>query len=192
MLIAMDLYKYLQGYQGDLVGGRPHGRGVEKFASGDMYEGEWHDGSTQGQGKYTNADGSYHVGMWHQNRMHGQGQHGYPNGDTFTGIWKRGMKHGPIQYTFSNGETLVGAYDYNTPVGDVTVTLKRKGVTHTFPWPNTDKDLYASNHAQAARKHASALAGTNRGRCIFSKFIYPLSYSASPGQQWYKLLSKHY
>ena len=41
--IKIGTYTFKDGavYQGDLVGGRPHGKGRTEFKNGDIYEGEY-------------------------------------------------------------------------------------------------------------------------------------------------------
>ena len=37
-------------YQGEMLGGKPHGKGITHFANGDVYEGEYEKGRRQGYG----------------------------------------------------------------------------------------------------------------------------------------------
>ena len=41
-----------------------HGRGVFKFANGDMYDGDWKDNYMHGRGFFKYADGSSYEGEW--------------------------------------------------------------------------------------------------------------------------------
>lgn len=43
--------------------GKKTGKGVYKYANGDVYDGEWKDGSMNGYGVYTSHDGGKYKGM---------------------------------------------------------------------------------------------------------------------------------
>ena len=60
-------------YEGDLVDGRPHGRGVYRWPSGARYEGEWRDGKRHGRGVYTWADGGRYDGEYVDGARTGRG-----------------------------------------------------------------------------------------------------------------------
>ena len=60
-------------YQGEMVAGKPHGKGNVKFANGDTYEGEYVKGKRQGFGIYQFTDGEKYEGQWFQDQQHGKG-----------------------------------------------------------------------------------------------------------------------
>ena len=60
-------------YEGDIVGKKPHGKGMMKFPNGDVYKGEFVKGKRQGKGTFVFADGEKYVGEWYQNQQHGKG-----------------------------------------------------------------------------------------------------------------------
>jgi hypothetical protein len=43
--------------------GKKTGKGLYKYANGDVYDGEWKDGSMNGYGVYTSNDGGKYKGM---------------------------------------------------------------------------------------------------------------------------------
>lgn len=43
--------------------GKKTGKGLYKYANGDVYDGEWKDGSMNGYGVYTSHDGGKYKGM---------------------------------------------------------------------------------------------------------------------------------
>lgn len=49
-------------YQGEMVGGKPQGKGRAVYKNGDWYEGEYVKGKRQGQGTYTFSDGEKYEG----------------------------------------------------------------------------------------------------------------------------------
>jgi hypothetical protein len=108
-----------------------------------------------GEGVYTYANGDCFIGSYFKSKKHGPCKSTYPNGDWLTATFEHDDLEGTIHYNFLNGDTLSGDYSAGQPVGDVTVTLKQRSATHTFPWPvgaNTVPVL-----ALAARLHAMSL-----------------------------------
>ncbi|RLN60203.1 hypothetical protein BBJ29_001440 [Phytophthora kernoviae] len=61
---------------GECVGGRPHGRGLCKYAGGDLYDGMWVNGKRHGVGSGFFANGESFVGQWENNHvaLNGQGK----------------------------------------------------------------------------------------------------------------------
>ncbi|ETP54039.1 hypothetical protein F442_01149 [Phytophthora nicotianae P10297] len=63
-------------FTGECVGGRPHGRGICKYAGGDLYDGMWVHGKRHGTGSGFFANGESFVGQWENNHvaLNGQGE----------------------------------------------------------------------------------------------------------------------
>jgi hypothetical protein len=59
-----------------LVGGKPHGRGVAVYNDGKRYEGDWKDGFFHGKGKLIYADESFYDGEFNEGGMEGEGVFG--------------------------------------------------------------------------------------------------------------------
>lgn len=55
-------------YEGEMSGGKPHGKGNYAFADGDRYEGTWQNGLRQGYGRQWYKDGRYYEGRWEADR----------------------------------------------------------------------------------------------------------------------------
>ena len=51
-------------YQGHYVKGKPQGKGVYLWPSGDSYVGEWYQGVKQGYGKWKNTNNESYTGNW--------------------------------------------------------------------------------------------------------------------------------
>ena len=51
-------------YKGQMVGGKPQGKGSVVFENGNLYEGDFSKGKRQGYGVYTFADGERYEGQW--------------------------------------------------------------------------------------------------------------------------------
>lgn len=75
-------------YDGELnKAGKREGRGICRFAGGDVFDGQWKAGKMDGRGTYRMADG-----------------------DVYEGLWKAGAKEGPGTYWYASGRADVVKY----------------------------------------------------------------------------------
>lgn len=86
-------------YDGRWLSGKPHGRGVLKWADGRMYSGMFRNGLEDGHGEYKvpnkmlNKSDCY-VGYWKEGKMCGQGIYSYATGEVYEGSFQDNMRHG--------------------------------------------------------------------------------------------------
>ena len=66
-------------YYGELVGGKPDGKGKTNFVNGDVYEGDYVKGKRQGTGAYLFSDGEKYEGDWYDDKQHGKGTFYFSN-----------------------------------------------------------------------------------------------------------------
>ena len=59
-------------YKGEMVSGKPQGKGATVFPNGDTYEGNYLKGKREGYGVYTFSDGEKYEGQWMQDQQHGK------------------------------------------------------------------------------------------------------------------------
>jgi hypothetical protein len=86
-------------YTGGFVAGRRQGRGVMRYASGDLYDGEWEADQRSGAGRFvfgpgTPWAGDMYRGQWKADKMHGLGKYIWANGESTTGEWVDGTQSG--------------------------------------------------------------------------------------------------
>ena len=60
-------------YKGEMLAGKPHGKGSTIYDSGNIYDGEYIKGRKQGYGIFTTADGEKYDGEWMLDQKHGRG-----------------------------------------------------------------------------------------------------------------------
>jgi antitoxin component YwqK of YwqJK toxin-antitoxin module len=79
-------------YDGEVVGGKPHGWGKGYYKSGRMYEGEWKEGKQNGYGRFYYETGElWYEGEWKDGRRHGQGKSYFEDGSVaYNGKWEDG------------------------------------------------------------------------------------------------------
>ena len=73
-------------YRGEMLSGKPHGKGSVTYSNGDAYDGEYHKGKRQGFGVYSFADGEKYEGQWYNNQQHGKGVYYFQNNNRYDGL----------------------------------------------------------------------------------------------------------
>jgi hypothetical protein len=104
-------------YNGDVLSGTQHGRGVMSYASGDVYNGEWQFGLMHGNGRmlYAECRGEYD-GQWAKGERHGVGIFRTPS-ETYVGEWVRNDRHGHGQLFVCNVLVYDGGWANNQRSG---------------------------------------------------------------------------
>ena len=126
-------------YEGDLLGGDPHGQGVAMLPSGHRHEGEFRtfvkDGVNvtmpHGQGVSTGPDGSRYEGEWREGSFHGQGVYTWPDGARHEGEFREGSFHGQGVETYPDGTRFEG--EWREDVFVVGVKTWPDGERRSFP-----------------------------------------------------------
>ena len=150
-------------YEGDFVGGQPHGRGIETTAEGVRFEGEFSEGDRAGLGVLTRPDGSRYsgqfraglrdgdgvyesktgryTGQWHADVPHGEGVFHYADASTYTGAWVGGRRNGWGTYARADGSQYEGDWVADVPHGFGTL-VERGGYSYDGAWNQGEKDGY--------------------------------------------------
>ena len=76
-------------YKGEMLNGKPYGKGVTIYQNGNKYEGEYVRGRRQGEGTFTFADGERYEGSWVNGHQHGHGTYYFLNNNKYVGLWYR-------------------------------------------------------------------------------------------------------
>ncbi len=120
-------------YEGELFGGKPHGKGVATlkdgstleatfdggklsgdvichYTNGSVYEGAFAKGNPHGRGVLRYADGSKYEGEFSDGRFHGKGAYRRSDGDVYDGEWKNHMRHGRGEYRWTSGARYTGEW----------------------------------------------------------------------------------
>ena len=97
-------------YEGGWEDDVRHGRGFERFASGNTFLGEYNMGRVDGQGKYAWATGEFFDGLWEEGLKAGYGHWQGANGDTFIGEWKDNQPNGFGKHIWANGDSYEGEW----------------------------------------------------------------------------------
>ncbi|XP_039210413.1 alsin isoform X7 [Crotalus tigris] len=86
-------------YNGRWLSGKPHGRGVLKWADGKMYSGMFRNGMEDGYGEYkvpnkTLKKSDHYIGFWKEGKMCGHGIYRYATGEVYEGSFQDNMRYG--------------------------------------------------------------------------------------------------
>lgn len=100
-------------YQGTIVDGKPNGKGILTWVSGDEYQGDFYDGVIAGNGKFSWVNGDSYEGQVKDGAMHGEGKLYMANGDVYTGKFSKGQLDGAGKLLFLNGSEYVGNFKNN-------------------------------------------------------------------------------
>lgn len=133
-------YKNGDKYEGEVLKGQNHGKGVYTWKKGNVYEGEFRYGKMDGHGKFTTADnviyegtfvngvfsdstgtiswqdGTRYCGNVQKWEIEGVGTMYYANGGIYEGDFHKGKPHGSGVYTDPNGTTFRGQWNNGTLV----------------------------------------------------------------------------
>eukprot|EP00984_Skeletonema_dohrnii_P026955 scaffold16385_cov73-Skeletonema_dohrnii-CCMP3373.AAC.2 len=116
-------------YDGDVVDGKPNGRGKMIYLGGDVYEGEWKNGCLNGQGTYNWNDGRSYKGEWKDGKRHGKGTFKRSDGSMeYDGEWRNHWRNGAGTFNYSNGDVYIGTFRSNKPNGKGVMTYADKSV----------------------------------------------------------------
>jgi hypothetical protein len=88
-------------YDGEIVNGKPNGRGVLVYNNSDRYEGNFRNGLPSGQGMYLFANNDRYEGEFATGKFNGKGTFTYENGDSYSGDFRNGQPHGRGTFSFA-------------------------------------------------------------------------------------------
>ena len=97
-------------YNGEFYGDERHGNGVLSSNNNDyIYDGQWVRGVKHGAGKLTTKEFEYE-GHFKHNEFHGSGIYTDKNGNVFDGEWSRGKRNGIFHLTKADGSKFIGEF----------------------------------------------------------------------------------
>ncbi len=125
-------------YQGDYVGGSPHGYGKLIFNDGRIYEGYWYNGNFNGEGTFTYENGDVYHGQWVKGEKDGNGRYTYSDGSYYDGEWKSGTFNGIGTFVYGDGSVYEGDWLDGERDGKGTLTFS-DGSVYTGMWTEGER-----------------------------------------------------
>ncbi len=98
-------------YEGEVVNGKPHGKGKCIWPNEKIYEGDYINGNRTGKGTTIFPDGGKYVGDFLDNLMDGKGVMTFPDGRIYSGEFRKGKFQGYGNLSWPNGEIYEGYFD---------------------------------------------------------------------------------
>jgi hypothetical protein len=112
-------------FEGNFANDQKSGNGVFKWATGEVFEGEFRDNVIHGRGKYVwKADTKWYDGEWQDGKMHGKGKF-INEGKEYEGDFEADKKHGQGVYKW-DGNMYEGDFADNKMHGKGYLTMKGK------------------------------------------------------------------
>jgi hypothetical protein len=107
----LELYKdgnLIGKYDGTMLKGKRHGKGIFTWINGERYEGDFVDNVRTGKGNMIYANGDRYNGDFFDGARVGTGTFIWTNGDKYIGQWQNGIKHGKGIYIWKSGRKYDG------------------------------------------------------------------------------------
>ncbi|CAD8214259.1 unnamed protein product [Paramecium octaurelia] len=97
-------------YQGQVLDGKRHGKGVYTWKDGTKYEGQFQNDQFNGYGVMEFADSSKFKGEWVNGEMEGFGHYIWPNSEEYKGYYKKSKKNGFGVFKYKSGVVYFGDF----------------------------------------------------------------------------------
>ncbi len=112
LVVAQEMQVFPDGsrYQGTLLNGKMHGKGLILWADGGRYEGDFVNGLRTGKGTYRWVSGDEYSGDFLNNSPHGKGVFAWSTGNRYEGDFVNGQRTGSGIYRWKNGDVYEGDF----------------------------------------------------------------------------------
>ncbi|CAD8087078.1 unnamed protein product [Paramecium primaurelia] len=97
-------------YEGSVLDGKRHGKGIYTWKDGTKYEGQFENDQINGFGIMEYADSKKYKGEWVNGEMEGFGNFIWPNSEEYKGFYKQSKKNGFGVFKYSSGITYFGEF----------------------------------------------------------------------------------
>ncbi|CAD8092861.1 unnamed protein product [Paramecium sonneborni] len=97
-------------YQGQVLDGKRHGKGIYTWKDGTKYEGSFENDQINGFGIMEFADSRKYKGEWVNGEMEGFGQFIWPNLEEYKGFYKQSKRNGFGVFKYKSGIRYFGEF----------------------------------------------------------------------------------
>ncbi|CAD8183258.1 unnamed protein product [Paramecium octaurelia] len=97
-------------YEGQLLEGKRHGKGIYTWKDGTKYEGQFENDKINGFGIMEYTDSRKYKGEWVNGEMEGFGHFIWPNSEEYKGFYKQSKKNGFGVFKYSSGIVYYGGF----------------------------------------------------------------------------------
>ena len=131
------------GYLGEYnAAGEFEGRGVMRYANGDVYEGEYKAGKKEGRGIYRCANGNVYDGEWKAGLFEGHGVYRFADGNVDAVFFKQGADVGEGVRWEADGRRAARLHDEEEEeisLEEARQTAERLGLPIPSPLPSASE-----------------------------------------------------
>lgn len=131
--IAMVITNTLTGstFTGEVVNGKPNGKGTMVLKDGSKFEGFFVDGVINGYGVATYDDGSKYEGYWQNGKWHGEGKLIYSDAHYYQGDFIENNYDGSgVEYDKNGNVLRMGNYSRGVLVSPSKQDIRKKIMTN--------------------------------------------------------------
>ncbi|EOD19021.1 hypothetical protein EMIHUDRAFT_471736, partial [Emiliania huxleyi CCMP1516] len=134
-------------YEGERnAAGEREGRGVFRFANGNVYDGEWKAGKKEGRGVFRFSNGNVYDGEWKAGEEEGRGVHRWANGDVETCFRKQRARVDEGVSWMADGRRAVrlrdGEEEEEISLEEARRTAERLGLPIPSPLPGASELVF--------------------------------------------------
>ncbi|KAL9187207.1 hypothetical protein ACHAXT_001310 [Thalassiosira profunda] len=109
---GIETIRYSGGiYNGQLMNGKPHGKGGLRWEDGGFCEGYWKEGTLHGWGVMSWPSGQVYDGQWENGKENGRGTMTFASGSVYEGEFKKGAITGSGTMKYATGRTAGSMYE---------------------------------------------------------------------------------
>ena len=135
--IAPRMKRLTVGYYGHRdTAGQAHGRGICRYANGDVYKGEFKCGKRHGYGKYKYSNGNFYDGEHKDDKRNGKGIYQYADGGVYEGEHNDDKRQGQGVYRHADGSLYEGEYKDDKRHGQGRQQQADGSLVHEGNWEN--------------------------------------------------------
>ncbi|MEK3720593.1 stalk domain-containing protein [Paenibacillus sp. FSL H8-0034] len=147
--IAMVITNTLTGstFTGEVVNGKPNGKGTMVLKDGSKFEGFFVDGVINGYGVATYDDGSKYEGYWQNGKWHGEGKLIYSDAHYYQGDFIENNYDGSgVEYDKNGNVLRMGNYSRGVLVSPSKQDIRKKDNDKyfTLSWGMSESEVKAS------------------------------------------------
>ncbi len=126
-------YRVTDGvFYGNILNGRPEGKGTLVFDNGDKYIGDFQKGYMHGYGECFYNNGNHYIGYWSYSKHHGIGTLTYSDGTIYEGRFCNGLRHGRCLMFFQDRKIYNGFFENNHQIDEGTYYFDDTAVKMRF------------------------------------------------------------
>lgn len=166
-------------YVGEILAGKPHGKGVIYYKSDNSknrvsYDGDWVNGNPEGKGVMTWSDGSKYDGNWVNDKKEGYGVETF-NGLKYEGNYKDGNMNGQGTLYLAEGAKYIGNFKDGTVDGYGTSYYSDGSIEYEGSWANNQFNGNGTRYFNEGNASYKFVGNFKDGKCEGYFTVYIIS-----------------